>query len=212
MRTLYGYWRSSAAYRVRIALELKGLDYRQISIDLRSGAQKAPDYLRRNPQGLVPYLEDGPLGLSQSLAICEYLEEVYPEPPLLPQAPVDRARVRALCALVACEIHPLNNLRVLNYLRAQWNFDEEQVLAWYRHWIREGLRLLERELERTAGSCAFGDRPTLADAFLVPQVYNARRYGCPLEDFPTIVRVDAYLNTLPAFVRAKPELQPDAPV
>jgi maleylacetoacetate isomerase len=211
MRTLYGYWRSSAAYRVRIVLELKGLDYRQVSIDLRSGAQQAPDYLRRNPQGLVPFLEDGDVGLSQSIAICEYLEEVYPQPRLLPEGPADRARVRALCALIACEIHPLNNLRVLNHLRSAWNFDEEQVLAWYRHWIREGFVLVEQELARTAGRCAFGDTPTLADAFLVPQVYNARRYGCPLEAFPTVVRVDAHLNTLPAFVRAKPERQPDAP-
>jgi len=212
MRTLYGYWRSSAAYRVRIVLELKGIEYRQVAIDLRSGAQKAPEYLRRNPQGLVPFFEDGPHGLSQSIAICEYLEETYPEPRLLPERPADRARVRALCDLVACEIHPLNNLRVLNHLRSDWNLDEEQVLAWYRHWIREGFELLERELERTAGSCAFGDTPTLADAFLVPQVYNARRYGCPLEAFPTVVRVDAHLNTLPAFVRARPEHQPDAPV
>ncbi|GBD43702.1 Maleylpyruvate isomerase [bacterium HR40] len=211
MPTLYGYWRSSAAYRVRIVLELKGIAYDQVAIDLRSGAQKAPDYLRRNPQGLVPFFEDGTVGLAQSLAICEYLEETYPEPRLLPRTPVERARVRALCDLVACEIHPLNNLRVLNHLRTDWNFDEEQVLAWYRHWIREGFTLLERELQRTAGSCAFGDAPTLADAFLVPQVYNARRYGCPLEDFPTVVRVDAHLNTLAAFIRARPENQPDAP-
>ncbi len=212
MRRLYGYWRSSASYRVRIALNLKGLDYEYVAIDLRSGQHRAPDYLRRNPQGLVPYLEDDGRGLSQSLAILEYLEEAYPEPPLLPRDVADRARVRALCDLIACEIHPLNNLRVLNHLRAELGLDERAVAAWYRHWVQEGFTLLERELERSAGRFCFGDRVTMADVLLVPQVYNARRYHCPLEPFPTIARVEASCSGLAAFARALPERQPDATV
>ncbi len=211
MRRLYGYWRSSASYRVRIVLELKGLAYEYVAIDLRAGRQRAPDYLRRNPQGLVPYYEEDGLGLAQSLAICEYLEARHPTPALLPADEVARARVRALCALIACEIHPLNNLRVLNHLRSAQGWSEGQVTAWYRHWIREGFDLLERELARWAGRYCWGDTLTLADAFLVPQVYNARRYGVGLEPWPTIARLEATLNALPAFQRALPERQPDAP-
>ena len=210
MRRLYGYWRSSAAYRVRIALNIKGLDYEQVAIDLRAGRQKAPDYLRRNPHGLVPWYEEDGVGLSQSAAIIEYLEERYPDPPLLPADPVGRATVRAICQLVACEIHPLNNLRVLNYLRSDWNCDEEQVLVWYRHWIAEGMAMLERQLERTAGRYCFGDRVTMADVFLVPQVYNARRYQCPLAAYPKVCWVEANCNALRPFELAIPERQPDA--
>lgn len=211
MRRLYGYWRSSASYRIRIVLEWKGLEYESVAIDLRAGRQKAPEYLKRNPQGLVPFYEEDGVGLSQSIAIAEYIEERHPEPPLLPKDPVERARVRAICDLIACEIHPLNNLRVLNHLRADRGFDEDQVGAWYRHWIREGFDMLERELERTAGTCCFGDTVTLADAFLVPQVYNARRWGVSLEPWPTIARVEAACNALHPFQKALPERQPDAP-
>ena len=210
MRRLYGYWRSSAAYRVRIALNIKGLDYEQVAIDLRAGQQKTPEYLRHNPHGLVPWYEEDGVGLAQSAAIIEYLEERYPEPPLLPTDPAERAAVRAICQLVACEIHPLNNLRVLNYLRSDWNCDEEQVLIWYRHWIAEGMAMLERQLERTAGRYCFGDQVTMADVFLVPQVYNARRYRCPLAAYPKVCWVEANCNALRPFELAMPERQPDA--
>ncbi len=210
MRRLYGYWRSSAAYRVRIALNIKRLEYEQVAIDLRAGHQKAPEYLRRNPHGLVPFYEEDGVGISQSTAIIEYLEEKYPEPPLLPGDPAGRATVRAICQLIACEIHPLNNLRVLDYLRSDWNCDEEQVMLWYRHWIAEGMEMVERQLERTAGKYCFGDSVTMADLFLVPQVYNARRYHCPLEAYPKVCWVEANCNALLPFELALPERQPDA--
>ncbi len=211
MRRLHGYWRSSASYRVRIVLELKGLAYEYVAVDLRGGGHRSPDYLRRNPQGLVPWYEEDGVGLAQSLAICEYLEERHPRPPLLPADPVARARVRAVCDLVACEIHPLNNLRVLEHLRRGLGLDETAVHAWYRHWIRAGLDMLERELAGTAGRFCFGDAPTLADAFLIPQLYNARRYGVDPDPWPTLARVERNCLELSAFARARPEAQPDAP-
>ncbi|HEV7136429.1 MAG TPA: maleylacetoacetate isomerase [Steroidobacteraceae bacterium] len=209
---LYTYFRSSAAYRVRIALNLKGIDYESVPVDLRQGAHLRPDYLARNPQGLIPALEAGGTVLSESLAIIEYLEETHPEPPLLPRPPLERARVRSMALAVACEIHPLNNLRVLNYLRAPLGHDEAAVDAWYRHWIAEGCRGLEEEARRASGDGRhmFGTRVTLADVCLVPQMFNARRFKCNVEPFPTLRAICANLETLPQFALAAPETQPDA--
>ncbi|MFY0991691.1 maleylacetoacetate isomerase [Halomonas sp. C05BenzN] len=213
MTTLYGYFRSSAAYRVRIALNLKGLAYDQAPVNLIKGEQRSDANLARHPQGLVPSLEtDDGLMLTQSLAICEYLDETHPEPPLLPADAAGRARVRALAQLVACEVHPLNNLRVLKYLVNDLEVGEEAKLAWYRHWITEGFDALEAMLTREAGTGAFchGDTPTLADLCLVPQVYNAERFECHLAAYPTIRRIVDHCNALEAFRRAAPGEQPDA--
>ena len=207
---LYDYWRSSAGYRVRIALHLKGLAYEAVPVNLRGGSQRTLDYIGRNPQGLVPTLEDGEARLTQSLAIIEYLEETHPEPPLLPPGAIARAEVRALALLVACEIHPLNNLRVLQHLQHRLALDERDVNGWYRHWVAEGFAALEARLKVTAGRHAYGDAVTLADLCLVPQVYNARRYRVDLASFPTICRVEEACNQLPAFETARPERQPDA--
>ncbi|EQD41319.1 maleylacetoacetate isomerase [mine drainage metagenome] len=209
---LYTYYRSSAAYRVRIALNLKGIAYEQVPVDLQAGAQRGAEYLEHNPQGLVPSLEDGGTTLGQSLAIIEYLEERYPEPPLLPGTALDRARVRALALAVACDLHPLNNQRVLKYLRGPLGQNESAVDAWYRHWIAEGFRALERSARHTSdGHHLYGGHVTLADVCLVPQVFNARRFNCDLAPYPTLRSVCAYLETLPAFAGAAPAAQPDAP-
>ena len=209
---LHGYFRSSAAYRVRIALNLKGLSYDQAFRHLRKGEQSTPDFLALNPQGLVPALEDGGHVLTQSMAIVEYLDETRPEPPLLPRTPLERARVRALAQAVACDIHPVNNLRILAYLRRVLNVSMEQHDAWYRHWIHEGLRGLEGLL-KTGGTGRFchGDAPTLADICLVPQVANAKRFcsDADLAAYPTVMRIDAACAQLPAFIKAAPENQPD---
>ncbi|MCK2185078.1 maleylacetoacetate isomerase [Halomonas getboli] len=213
MTTLQGYFRSSAAYRVRIVLNLKGLAYDQAPVDLVAGEQRHEAYLADNPQGLVPTLvtDDG-RRLTQSLAICEYLEEVHPEPALLPETPAERARVRALAQLVGCEMHPLNNLRVLKYLTGELGVDEAAKLAWYRHWVHEGFTALEAMLSREAGSGAFchGDAPTLADACLVPQVFNAERFECDLSAYPRIRRIADNARSLEAFRLAAPGEQPDA--
>lgn len=210
---LYSYFRSSAAYRVRIALNLKGIAYEQVPVNLLKGEEKGDDYRKVNPQGLVPALvtADGRV-LTQSLAICEYLEEVYPYPPLLPADAAGRARVRALANLLACEIHPLNNLRVLQYLTGTLGVDEEQKLAWYRHWVVEGFNALEALLADSSNTGRFchGDQPTLADVCLVPQVFNARRFKCELSPYPTIQRIGEACEALPAFQAAAPEQQPDA--
>ncbi|MFZ0500461.1 MAG: maleylacetoacetate isomerase [Steroidobacteraceae bacterium] len=209
---LYTYFRSSAAYRVRIALNLKGIDYESVAVDLRPGAHRQQDYLALNPQGLIPALEDDGTVISQSLAVIEYLEECHPRPPLLPRSPRDRARVRSMALAVACEMHPLNNLRVLNYLRSPLDQDEAAVDTWYRHWIAEGFRGLEEEARRASGDGhhMFGTEVTLADVCLVPQVFNARRFKCNLEPFATLRTICAHLETLPAFARAAPGAQPDA--
>ena len=210
---LYGYFRSSAAYRVRIALNLKGLGHDQVAIDLINGEQRGADNLARNPQGLVPTLEtDSGTRLTQSLAICEYLDERHPEPPLLPADAEGRARVRALAQLVACEIHPLDNLKVLKYLTGELGLDEAAKLAWYRHWIAEGFGALESLLADSpaTGEFCHGDTPTLADLCLVPQVFNARRFECELNGYPTIRRITERCDTLDAFQRAAPGAQPDA--
>ncbi|CAD5261331.1 MULTISPECIES: maleylacetoacetate isomerase [Halomonadaceae] len=213
MTTLYGYFRSSAAYRVRIALNLKGLDYDQIPVNLVKGEQRGDDHLMRNPQGLVPSLVlDDSTVVNQSLAICEYLDEVRPEPALLPVNALERAQVRALAQSVACEIHPLNNLRVLKYLVREMGADEAAKLAWYHHWIAEGFTALEATLSNapSSGDFCHGDTPTLADICLIPQVYNAERFECDLSAYPTIQRIAANCRALPAFEKAAPEVQPDA--
>ena len=211
---LYDYFRSSAAYRVRIALNMKGVvpDERTF-VHLRIGNQRAQDYLALNPQGLVPALalDDGTV-LTQSLAIVEFLEELHPAPPLLPRDPVARARVRAIALAIACEIHPLNNLRVLHYLTGTLGVSDEQKNGWYRYWVDVGLEALETQLVREAATGAFchGDAPTLADVCLVPQLANARRFKVDLAPYPTLTRIDATCRALPAFADAAPELQPDA--
>lgn len=209
MRTLHGYWRSSAAYRVRIALAWKGLRYSQVLIDLRTGAQSHPDFTRLNPQGFVPFFEDGPVGLSQSLAIIEYLEETYPLPALLPADRVLRARVRAMAQVVACDIHPINNLRVQKYLADPLNLTPPQIEAWAQHWILSGFATLEA-LASAAGPYLTGSEVTLADVCLVPQFYNARRVNTDLTRFPRLVAIEERLAKLPEFVVARPEAQPEA--
>jgi maleylpyruvate isomerase len=212
MLKLYGYFRSSASYRVRIALNLKGLDYEQAAVSLLKGEQLSEEYRGRNPQALVPVLEDGDLRQTQSMAICEYLEEVYPDPPLLPKTARERSWVRAIALAIACEIHPLNNLRVLKYLKHSMQQNEEQRNAWYRHWVNDGLTAVEAMLagRRERGTFCHGDTPGLADAFLVPQIANAMRYECTLDPFPTIRHINDECLKLDAFVRAQPHLQPDA--
>jgi maleylacetoacetate isomerase len=209
---LYTYFRSSAAYRVRIALNLKGVSYESVPVDLRPAAHRQPDYLALNPQGLVPALEDGGAVIGQSLAIIEYLEETHPQPPLLPRAPLDRARVRSMALAIACDLHPLNNLRVLNYLRSPLGHDQAAVDTWYRHWIAEGFRGLEEEAKRASGDGrhVFGTRVSLADVCLVPQMFNARRFKCDVEPFPVLRAICFHLETLPEFARAAPDAQPDA--
>ncbi|HSD00542.1 MAG TPA: maleylacetoacetate isomerase [Casimicrobiaceae bacterium] len=211
---LYDYFRSSAAYRVRIALNIKGLTPEERAfVHLRMGNQRAQDYLARNPQGLVPALElDDRRVLTQSLAIIEYLNETRPEPPLLPDSPEARARVRAIALSIACEIHPLNNLRVLNYLTGTLGATDEQKNGWYRYWIDVGFEALERQLarDRETGTYCHGETPTLADVCLVPQMANARRFKIDLAPYPTLVRIEAACNKLPTFAQAAPARQPDA--
>lgn len=207
---LHGYWRSSAAYRVRIALNLKGVDHRHVTHDLREGAQRAPDYRTLAPIGLVPALEtdDGQI-LTQSLAILEWLEERYSDPPLLPGNVSARASVRAMASLVACDIHPINNLRVLNALREELGAETEAVRTWIARWIRNGFAALEVMASGGRRFC-FGDTPTFADCCLVPQIYNARRFGVDLDAFPTLLGIEANCRALDAFIKAAPENQPDA--
>jgi len=213
MMKLYDYCRSSAAYRVRIALNMKGLEYEQIPVSLLEAEHRNAEHLARNPQGLVPSLEDKGAIINQSLAIIEYLEERYPDTfRLLPAEPLARARVRSLSQLIACDIHPVNNLRILKYLVSEFGITEEQKTAWYRHWIHAGFQALEQHLtlsDETGVYCQ-GDSPTLADICLVPQVYNANRFKCDLSDFPTIRRIHAACEELEAFSKAHPDLQPGA--
>ncbi len=208
---LYSYYRSSAAYRIRIALNLKGLPYDYVPVNLLTREQNSEAYLARNPQGLVPALElDGGEILSQSIAILEWLEETSPPPALLPQDPLLRARVRSLVNNIACDIHPLNNVSVLGYLRDHMGAGEEAIQAWYRNWVDRSFSAIELSLAQTMGDCCFGDRPTLADVCLIPQVYNAYRFKVPMEDYPNIRQVNQHCNSLEAFERAAPEAQPDA--
>ena len=208
---LYTYFRSSAAFRVRIALNLKGLAYEPAFVHLAKGEHRASAYGAVNPQALLPALDDGGRLLTQSLAILEYLEETHAAPPLLPKDPFERARVRSLAMLVACEIHPVNNLRVLQHLKRALGQSEEQVNAWYRHWIGDGLAKLEVDLARPGtGIYCHGNLPTIADCCLVPQVFNAQRYQCDTTPYPTVMRVFAACMKLDAFDHAQPVKQPDA--
>jgi maleylpyruvate isomerase len=211
---LYSYFRSSASYRVRIALNLKNLpyDYAPVHMLRDGGEQLKPEYRKLNPDAVVPTFIDGDNVLQQSLAIIEYLEETHPEPPLLPKTPADRAYVRSVALQIACEIHPLNNLRVLKYLKHTVGADEETKNAWYRHWIEAGFATLEEHLagDPRTGKLCFGDTPTLADACLVPQVFNAQRFKIDVTRFPTIQRIYDHASQLDAFARAAPGVQPDA--
>lgn len=212
---LFSYWRSSAAYRVRIGLNLKGLGYEIVPVHLvrDGGEQHGVEFRKANPQGLVPVLQHGQRTLRQSLAILEYLDEVWPQPALLPATSRDRQRVRALAQLVACDIHPLNNLRVLQYFEGTWGVPQPERDAWVQHWMVEGLAAFEAMLDDHPSTGAFcdGHMPTIADCSLIPQLYNARRFGVDLTPYPTILRIEQACLALPAFDAARPERQPDAP-
>jgi maleylacetoacetate isomerase len=212
MLKLYSYFRSSAAYRCRIALNLKGVAHDRALVPLikEGGPPQAPANRAHNPPGRVPALEDEGKVITQSLAIIEYLEDIHPEPPLLPRSAIERAMVRAFALAIACDIHPIDNLRVLDYLKGPMQQDQAAVDAWYRHWIKVGLAACEALLPAASSRYSFGDRPTLADACLVPQLYNARRFNCDLSAVPRLVAIDAACRALPAFAKAAPEAQPDA--
>lgn len=211
---LYTFFRSSASYRVRIALNLKGLSYEQAPVHLRRGGgeQLTAAYRAINPQALVPALEDGGRVLTQSLAIIEYLEEKHPHPALLPRDPADKAYVRSMAMVIACEVHPIQNLRVLNHVKKEYGQTDEQVNRWAQHWIDLGLSALEQMIaaQSKRGKFCFGDSPTLADICLVPQLGNARRYGCDLAKYPAILEIENNCMALAAFADAAPEKQPDA--
>ena len=210
---LFSYWRSSAAYRVRIGLQLKQLHFTQSPVHLvrDGGEQHAPQYARLNPQRLVPTLRHEGRVLTQSLAILEYLDETWPTPPLLPVDPAGRARVRALAQMLACDVHPLNNLRVIRYLEDEWEIAQSDRQAWMQHWTLVGFTAFERQLQvGPPGRFCHGDQPGLADCCLLPQLYNARRFGVALSGYPAILRVEAACMQLEAFARARPEAQPDA--
>jgi maleylacetoacetate isomerase len=209
---LYTYFRSSASYRVRIALALKGLVHESVFVNLPKAEHQSGEYRAVNPQALVPSLEDGGHVLIQSLAIMEYLDEAYPAPPIMPPAPLDRAYVRAVSQIVACEIHPLNNLRTLKHIRAAYKLDDEGVNAWYRHWIAAGLASLESYLigAGRTGLYAFGDMVTVADCCIVPQIFNAKRFDCELAPYPRVMRVFEQCMKLAAFESTQPSRQPDA--
>ncbi|MFL6651359.1 MAG: maleylacetoacetate isomerase [Sulfurifustaceae bacterium] len=211
---LHNAFRSSASYRVRIALNLKGLDYeyRPVHLSRNGGEQFTAEFRAMNPQSLVPVLQDGERFLTQSLAIIEYLDETHPQPPLLPREPVARARVRALALAIACDMHPINNLRTLNYLTKQLGVSEDAKNAWYRHWVALGFQALEAQLagSRETGAFCHGDTPGLADCCLIPQLFNARRFQCDISAYPTLLRIEQNCNALPAFQRAAPGQQPDA--
>jgi maleylacetoacetate isomerase len=208
---LHDYYRSSAAYRLRIALNIKGLAAERRFVHLRRGEQRSAQYLATNPQGLLPTLEVGDRKLTQSLAIIEYLDEKYPQPPLLPEGPEDRAWVRSIALAIACDIHPLNNLRVLQYLSRELGIEEPKRDDWYRHWVRVGFDALEPMLAaRAEGAFCFGHTPTLADVCLVPQVANANRLKLDLAPYPRIRAIDASCRALAPFADARPEAQPDA--
>jgi maleylacetoacetate isomerase len=204
---LHDYYRSSAAYRVRIALNMKAVDYEKRPVNLQQGEQKSGEYRALNPQGFVPMLEIDGHRLTQSMAILNYLDIRFPVPPLIPASAAERAHVVALAMIVACDIHPLNNLRVLKFLKGELGHSQEDVDDWYAHWIVEGLRPLEAMAAPKAGKFLYGDAPTAADICLVPQLFNARRFNVPLDDYPTLVRADENANRLEAFAAAHPDRQ-----
>jgi maleylacetoacetate isomerase len=204
---LYEAPRSSAAYRARIALNFKGVDYESRPLNLIEGEQQSVEYRELNPQGLVPMLEIDGHRLTQSLSIIVYLDQVFPDPPLVPRDPADGAHVRAMALAIACDIHPLNNLRVLRYLKNELGHSQDEVDRWYAHWIGEGLAPLEAIAKAGAGRFLFGNEPTIADVCLVPQLFNARRFNCPLGDYPTLVRADENASRLDAFAAAHPDKQ-----
>ena len=210
--TLYTYWRSSAAYRVRIALNLKGIDYDAVPVSLGEGEHRQEKYRDVNPQMLVPFFDDGEVATGQSMAILAHLEETYDDLPLMPTDKLARAQVRSFCLSICCDIHPLNNLRVMQYLKGPLDIGDEEFLTWYAHWINEGYRSAEQFAKEhsTQGQFVFGDSATLADVFLIPQSYNAHRFKVPLDDYPTLVSIEKACNELPAFKAALPEAQPDA--
>ncbi len=208
---LYTYFRSSSSFRVRIALNLKELEYESVFVHLVKDEQTSAEHLARNPQGLIPVLDTGDAMLTQSPAIIDYLDETYPEPALLPTDPIAKAQVRAMVNLIACEMQPLNNLAVLKHLKSDLGQDQDGVNAWYKHWVDRGFTALEKHLEKHSGSYCFGDTITMADVFLIPQVWNARRFDCDLSKFPKIEAVEKRLYQLDAFVRALPENQADNP-
>lgn len=211
--TLYGYFRSSTSYRTRIALNLKGLDYNYIAVNLAQDEQRQNAFQSLNPQGLVPVLQADDLLLYQSPAILEWLEEVYPDSPLLPKDAAGRMQVRALSALIGCDIHPINNRRVLQYLRNELSVDEDEVMVWCARWMKEGFDALEKRLaeDKTRKKFCYGDSPTFADCYLIPQVSSARRFKVDLSAYPNIVAIDTHCRTLKAFADADPMMQPDAP-
>lgn len=208
--TFYGYWRATAPYRVRIGLALKGLDYDYVPVNLAGGDQRGAEYMDRNPQGLTPMLVDGDSAMTQSLALLEWLEDTHPQPPILPVDAAGRQAVRAMAAIVACDIHPLNNLRVLQQL-SSFGIDEDQRQIWITRWMAEGFAALEPLIVRHGGAFAYGDAPTIADCCLVPQAYSADRFGVDLSPFPAIRGVVETARAHPAFQAAHPDRQPDAP-
>jgi maleylacetoacetate isomerase len=210
----YGFFRSSASYRLRIGLNLKGLTAEYIPVHLSKGGgeQHLPAYVKINPQHLVPALEVDDHVLTQSMAILEYLDETRPEPPIMPRDPLGRARVRALAQVVSCDVHPINNLRILNYLKGPLKVSEDATNEWYRHWVKLGLEAMEALVAGNpdTGVYCHGDTPTIADICLVPQIFNAQRFNAPLDAYPTLMRIHAACQKLDAFDRARPERQPDA--
>jgi maleylacetoacetate isomerase/maleylpyruvate isomerase len=207
---LYNYFRSSASYRVRIALAIKGLDYDYTAVHLAKSEQLGEFYTAVSASRLVPTLHDGDAALTQSLAIIEYLDEIHPAPPLLPAAPLERARVRSLAMDIACEIHPLNNLRVLRYLVRDMKVSEDDKNRWYRHWVERGLAVVEHRLQQAPAAFCHGESPTLADCTLVPQIFNAQRFDCRLDHVPQVMRVFDRCMRLDAFSNTRPEACPDA--
>ena len=211
MLTLYTYFRSSAAFRVRIALNMKGLEWQPEVVWLPSGEQSGDAYLQANPQGLVPTLVEDEHRIAQSIAIIEYLDETHPQPPLLPGSPRDRARIRSLAGLIACDIHPINNLRILKYLKREMGQSQSAIDTWYRHWCHQGLGAYERQLaDGGAGKFSHGDQPSLADICLVPQVFNARRYEVDMAAYPRVSAIVDNCMALRAFQDAEPSRQPEA--
>lgn len=210
---LHGYFRSGTTYRVRLALNWKALEYDYVPVNLVQGAQSEPGFVSKNPQGLVPALEADGAILTQSPAILEWLEETFPDKPLLPSDPLMRARVRAFAAAIGCDIHPIQNLRVMKKVKTDYGVGQDGAQGWARHWITTGFEALERLAEDADGTNGFlfGDSPTLAEVYLLPQMYNARRFGVDLEPYPRLVAADAAARVLPPFERAAPEHQPDAP-